>query len=189
MRTQVGIVGAGPAGLLLSHLLHLNGVQSIVLEARSREYVENRIRAGVLEYGTEQLLADCGIGERMRREGMLHAGVIMRFDRADHRIDFAELVGKHVMVYSQHKVVQDLIAARLAADGQIVFEAREVVVHGFQSERPRIRYRHNNAMCELDCDIVAGCDGFHGVCRPLIPASALRVFEREYPFGWLGINL
>jgi p-hydroxybenzoate 3-monooxygenase len=187
MRTQVGIVGAGPAGLLLSHLLHLNGVQSIVLEARSREYVENRIRAGVLEYGTEQLLADCGIGERMRREGMLHAGVIMRFDRADHRIDFAELVGKHVMVYSQHKVVQDLIAARLAADGQIVFEARDVVVHGFQSERPRLRYRHNNAICELECDIVAGCDGFHGVCRPSIPASALRVFEREYPFGWLGI--
>ena len=133
MRTQVGIVGAGPAGLLLSHLLHLQGIESIVLEARSREYVENRIRAGVLEYGTEQLLNDSGVGERMRREGMLHPGVVMRFDDADHRIDFADLVGKHVMVYSQHKVVQDLIAARLAAGGQIVFEAEDVAVHDFQA--------------------------------------------------------
>ncbi len=131
MRTQVGIVGAGPAGLLLSHLLHLQGIESVVLEARSRDYVENRIRAGVLEYGTEQLLNDSGVGERMRQEGMLHPGVVMRFGRADHRIDFADLVGKHVMVYSQHKVVQDLIAARLAAGGQIVFEADDVSVHDF----------------------------------------------------------
>jgi p-hydroxybenzoate 3-monooxygenase len=187
MRTQVGIVGAGPAGLLLSHLLHLNGIHSLVLEARSREYVENRIRAGVLEYGTEQLLRDCGIGERMAREGMRHAGVVMRFDRADHRIDFSHLVGKHVMVYSQHKLVQDLIAARLAADGQIVFEAKDVVVDGFQSDKPHIRDRHDSAMHHLDCDIVAGCDGFHGVSRPSIPEGQLRVFEREYPFGWLGI--
>ena len=145
MRTQVGIVGAGPAGLLLSHLLHLQGIELIVLEARSREYVENRIRAGVLEYGTEQLLNDSGVGERMRREGMLHPGVVMRFDSADHRIDFADLVGKHVMVYSQHKVVQDLIAARLAAGGQIVFEAADVAVHDFQTGKPRISYRHDGA--------------------------------------------
>lgn len=184
MRTQVGIVGAGPAGLLLSHLLHLEGIESIVLEARSREYVENRIRAGVLEYGTEQLLNDTGIGERMRREGMLHPGVVMRFDHADHRIDFADLVGKHVMVYSQHKVVQDLIAARLAVGGQIVFEADNVSVRDFQSGQPRIRYRAGE---EVTCDIIAGCDGFHGVCRPSIPDTMLRVFEREYPFGWLGI--
>jgi p-hydroxybenzoate 3-monooxygenase len=187
MRTQVGIVGAGPAGLLLSHLLHLQGVESIVLEARAREYVENRIRAGVLEYGTEQLLNDSGVGDRMRREGMLHPGVVMRFNRADHRIDFADLLGKHVMVYSQHKVVQDLIATRIAAGGQIVFEVEKVSVHDFQTGQPRIRYRHGGIEHEVACDIVAGCDGFHGVCRPSMPAGVLRVFERGYPFGWLGI--
>jgi p-hydroxybenzoate 3-monooxygenase len=187
MRTQVGIVGAGPAGLLLSHLLNLQGIESIVLEARSREYVENRIRAGVLEYGTEQLLDNSGVGERMRREGILHPGVVMRFGRADHRIDFADLVGKHVMVYSQHKVVQDLIAARLAVGGQIVFEADDVSVHEFQSGQPCIRYRHGGAAQVIDCDIIAGCDGFHGVCRPSIPDHLLQIFEREYPFGWLGI--
>jgi p-hydroxybenzoate 3-monooxygenase len=187
MRTQVGIVGAGPAGLLLSHLLHLQGIGSIVLEARSREYVENRIRAGVLEYGTEQLLNDAGVGTRMRREGLLHSGVVMRFDGADHRIDFADLVGKHVMVYSQHKVVQDVIAARLAAGGPIVFAAEDVALHDIDSDHPRIFYRHNGSAHEIDCDIVAGCDGFHGVCRPTIPAGMLRVFEREYPFGWLGV--
>jgi p-hydroxybenzoate 3-monooxygenase len=187
MRTQVGIVGAGPAGLLLSHLLHLEGIESVVLEARSRDYVENRIRAGVLEYGTEQLLNDSGVGARMRQEGMLHPGVVMRFDRTDHRIDFADLVGKHVMVYSQHKVVQDLIAARLAAGGQIVFEADDVSVHDFQDGTPRVRYRHGGVERDITCDIIAGCDGFHGVCRPSIPDNILRTFEREYPFGWLGV--
>ena len=187
MRTQVGIVGAGPAGLLLSHLLHLQGIESIVLEARSREYVESRIRAGVLEYGTEQLLNASGVGERMRREGMLHPGVVMRFDHTDHRNDFSALIGKHVMVYSQHMVVQDLIAARLAAGGQIVFEADDVSVHDFQTGQPLICYRHGGEEHEIACDIIAGCDGFHGVCRPSIPAGVLRVFEREYPFGWLGI--
>ena len=187
MRTQVGIVGAGPAGLLLSHLLHLEGIESVVLEARSRDYVENRIRAGVLEYGTEQLLNDSGVGARMRQEGMLHPGVVMRFDRTDHRIDFADLVGKHVMVYSQHKVVQDLIAARLAAGGQIVFEADDVSVHDFQDGTPRIRYRQDGVEHDITCDIIAGCDGFHGVCRPSIPDTMLRTFEREYPFGWLGV--
>ena len=176
MRTQVGIVGAGPAGLLLSHLLHLQGIESVVLEARSRDYVENRIRAGVLEYGTEQLLNDSGVGERMRREGMLHPGVVMRFERADHRIDFADLVGKHVMVYSQHKVVQDLIAARLAAGGPDR-------VRGGRCRRARLSDRAARASVtgmaasstEMDCDIIAGCDGFHGVCRPSIPAGVLRV--------------
>jgi p-hydroxybenzoate 3-monooxygenase len=187
MRTQVGIVGAGPAGLLLSHLLHLHGIESIVLEARSRDYVENRIRAGVLEFGTEQLLNESGVGKRMRREGMLHPGVVMRFGGSDHRIDFSELVGKHVMVYSQHKVVQDLIAARLTAGGQVVFGVEDVSVHDFQTERPRIRYRHHGVDQEIMCDIIAGCDGFHGVCRPAIPSDVLRVYEREYPFGWLGI--
>jgi p-hydroxybenzoate 3-monooxygenase len=176
MRTQVGIVGAGPAGLLLSHLLHLEGIESIVIEARSRDYVENRVRAGVLEYGAEQLLNNSCVGD-----------VLMRFGRADHRIDFADLVGKHVMVYSQHKVVQDLIAARLAAGGQIVFAADDVSVHDFQTGRPRMRYRHAGAVRDIECDILAGCDGFHGVCRPSIPIDRLRIFEREYPFGWLGI--
>ncbi len=187
MRTQVGIVGAGPAGLLLSHLLHLQGIESVVLEVRSREYVENRIRAGVLEYGTEQMLNDSGVGDRMRQEGMLHPGVVMRFGHADHRIDFAGLVGKHVMVYSQHKVVQDLIAARLAAGGQIVFGAEDVSVHDFQSGAPRISYRHAGEAREIECDIIGGCDGFHGVCRPSIPDHLLRIYERVYPFGWLGI--
>jgi p-hydroxybenzoate 3-monooxygenase len=187
MRTQVGIVGAGPAGLLLSHLLHIQGIESVVLEARSREYVENRIRAGVLEYGTEQLLNDFGVGERMRREGMLHPGVVMRFDHADHRIDFADLVGKHVMVYSQHKVVQDLIMARLVAGGQIVFAAEDVSVYDFETDRPRVRYRLDGQERDIDCDIIAGCDGFHGVCRQSIPINRLRIFERDYPFGWLGI--
>jgi p-hydroxybenzoate 3-monooxygenase len=187
MRTQVGIVGAGPAGLLLSHLLHLQGIESVVLEARSREYVENRIRAGVLEFGTEQLLNDSGVGDRMRQEGLLHPGVVMRFGHADHRIDFADLVGKHVMVYSQHKVVQDLIAARLAAGGQIVFEAEDVNVHDFRSGAPRIEYRHAGEARQVECDIIAGCDGFHGVCRPSIPDQLLRIYERVYPFGWLGI--
>jgi p-hydroxybenzoate 3-monooxygenase len=187
MRTQVGIVGAGPAGLLLSHLLHLQGIESIVLEARSRDYVENRIRAGVLEFGTEQLLHESGVGERMRREGLLHPGVVMRFNHTDHRIDFADLIGKHVMVYSQHKVVQDLIAARIGAGGPIVFQAEDVSVHDFQAGQPHIRYRHSGAMQHIDCDIIAGCDGFHGACRASIPSDMLRVFEREYPFGWLGI--
>jgi p-hydroxybenzoate 3-monooxygenase len=185
--TQIGIVGAGPAGLLLSHLLHLNGIGSVVLEARSRDYVEHRIRAGVLEWGTEHLLRDAGVGARMQREGLPHQGVILRTEGRDHRIDFTGLTGKHVMVYSQHKVVQDLIAARLAAGGQILFEAEAVAVRGFRSGAPEIEYRQNGAHHSLACDVVAGCDGFHGICRPAIPAGVLRLFEREYPFGWLGI--
>ncbi len=187
MRTQVGIVGAGPAGLLLSHLLHMEGIESVVLESRSREYVENRIRAGVLEWGTEHLLADSGVGERMRAEGMPHEGVRLRVDRQDHRIDFRALTGKHVMVYSQHKVVQDLIAARLAAGGQIVFEADNVAVHDFHTDAPHITYEHAGQRQRLDCAIIAGCDGFHGICRDSIPAGTLRFFERDYPFAWLGI--
>ncbi|HUN41421.1 MAG TPA: 4-hydroxybenzoate 3-monooxygenase [Acetobacteraceae bacterium] len=187
MRTQIGIVGAGPAGLLLSHLLHLNGIDSVVLEARSREYVENRIRAGVLEYPVQHLLIDSNVGARMQAEGLPHNGIKLRVEGQDHRIDFKALTGKHVMVYSQHNVVQDLIAARLAAEGHIVFEAANVSVHGFQSDAPYILYEHDGCQHRLDCAIIAGCDGYHGVCRDSIPAGVLRVFERDYPFGWLGI--
>ena len=187
MRTQVGIVGAGPAGLLLSHLLHLAGIESVVLEVRSRDYVENRIRAGVLEYPVEQLLQESGVGARMGREGMPHEGVILRTGGRDHRIDFRGLTGKHVMVYSQHKVVQDLIAARLAAGGQILFEAECTAVPDFGTKRPRIVFRHEGKEQQLACDFVAGCDGFHGICRETIPAAQCTTYDREYPFGWLGI--
>ncbi|MGE0223694.1 MAG: 4-hydroxybenzoate 3-monooxygenase [Acetobacteraceae bacterium] len=187
MRTQVGIIGAGPAGLLLSHLLHLNGITSIILEARSREYVENRIRAGVLEYPVEELLKLTGVGTRMRAEGLVHEGVILRAGGHDHRIDFRDLTGKHIMVYSQHKLVQDLIAARLAAGGQIVFEAGDVSLHDIAGPSPLLRFRHDGQMQTLSCGIIAGCDGFHGVSRETIPAAHRTAYEQTYPFGWLGI--
>jgi p-hydroxybenzoate 3-monooxygenase len=186
IRTQVGIVGAGPAGLLLSHLLHLRGIESIVLEARSRDYVEHRIRAGVLEHVVAQLLIDTGVGARMQEDGLPHEGVILRFGQRDHRIDFRALTGKHVMVYSQHLLVQDLIAARLAASGTILFEADAVSLHDIDTAQPRIRYRQADTEHEITCDVIAGCDGFHGISRPTIEPH-LRLFERDYPFGWLGI--
>ncbi len=186
-RTQVGIVGAGPAGLLLGHLLHLSGIESVILEARSRDYVENRIRAGVLEHGTADLLARSGVGERMHRLGLPHEGTVLRFGGRDHRIDFRALTGHAVTVYSQHEVVRDLIEARLATSRPLVFEADRVSVHNLDGERPVIRYRAADQEHELACDFIAGCDGFHGVCRPSIPDGVLRVFERTYPFGWLGI--
>lgn len=188
MRTQVGIVGAGPAGLMLAHWLHLRGIESVILEERSREYCENRIRAGVLEHDTAGLLVQLGAGERMKREGLLHRGIYLRFRRRDHRIDFSELTGgKTITVYSQHEVVKDLIAARLSAGGQIVFEAKDVSVRGLETATPEIRFHKNGEPHELACDFVAGCDGFHGVCRPSIPAGALKIYENVYPFAWLGI--
>jgi p-hydroxybenzoate 3-monooxygenase len=185
-RTQVGIVGAGPAGLLLSHLLHLSGIESIVLEARSRDYVENRIRAGVLEHVVAQLLIDTGVGARMQEDGLPHEGVILRVGERDHRIDFRALTGKHVVVYSQHRLVRDLIAARLAAGGTILFEADAVSLHDIDTAQPRIRYRQAGTEHEIACDVIAGCDGFHGISRKVIEPH-LRLFERDYPFGWLGI--
>ncbi len=188
MRTQVGIVGAGPAGLLLSHLLHLEGIESIVLEARSREYVEGRIRAGVLEQGTVDLLNETGLGERMRREGLAHRGVRIRFGGQSHRIDFVDMTGRAITVYGQHQVVKDLIAARLAAGGQILFEAGEVRLSGIDTLAPSIRFRDNHgAGHDLTCDFIVGCDGSHGVCLPTIPSNALTVYERDYPLAWLGI--
>ena len=188
MRTQVGIVGAGPAGLLLSHLLHARGIDSVVLERRSRDYVEARVRAGVLEQGTVDLLDRSGIGERMRREGIVHHGIELRFDRAGHRIAMSDLTGgRAVMIYGQTEVVKDLIEARLGAGGDVRFDADGVAVHDLDTDKPRITFTEGGHAEELRCDVVAGCDGSHGVCRPSIPAGVLRVYERDYPFGWLGI--
>jgi p-hydroxybenzoate 3-monooxygenase len=187
LRTQVGIVGAGPAGLLLSHLLALKGIESIVIEARSRKHVEERIRAGVLEHGTATLLTESGVGERMNREGLVHHGIELRFNQAGHRIDFLALTGRSIMVYGQHELVKDLICARLAGGGRIVFEAGQASVHDFESSSPAIRFRKDDEEHRVACDFIAGCDGFHGVSRISIPAGILQVYEREYPFAWLGI--
>jgi p-hydroxybenzoate 3-monooxygenase len=186
-RTQVGIVGAGPAGLVLSHLLYLDGIASIVVEARSRTHVEERIRAGVLEQGTADLLRETGVGERMDREGLLHNGIALKFRGEAHRIDFAGLTGKAVLVYGQHEVVKDLIARRLADRGTIVFDAAEASVHDLDGREPVIRYTSDGEAHEIACDFIAGCDGFHGICRPSIRAGVLSTFERVYPFAWLGI--
>ncbi|MDJ0981777.1 MAG: 4-hydroxybenzoate 3-monooxygenase [Kiloniellales bacterium] len=188
MRTQVGIVGAGPSGLLLSQLLHLAGVESVVLERRSRAYVEGRIRAGVLEQGTVELLDEAGVGERLHREGLVHGGVELAFAGRRHRIDFEDLTGgKAVTVYGQTEVTKDLNRAREAAGGDIVFEAEDVTLHDFDGDSPRLGYHKDGTEHELRCDFIAGCDGFHGVSRRSVPAAALSTFERVYPFAWLGI--
>jgi p-hydroxybenzoate 3-monooxygenase len=187
LKTQVGIVGAGPAGLVLSQLLARHGISSIVIENRSREYCEERIRAGVLESGTVALLNEIGVGQRMTREGLVHCGIELRFPGQSHRIDFKELTGKGITVYGQHEVVKDLIQARLEAGCQIVFNAQDVRVAAITSSKPSIRFRENGEEREVSCDFVAGCDGFHGICRPSIPEPSLTVYERTYPFGWLGI--
>jgi p-hydroxybenzoate 3-monooxygenase len=186
MRTQVGIVGAGPAGLVLAHLLQRQGIQSVVVEARSRQHCEQRVRAGVLEQGTVDLLMKMGLGERMKREGLIHDGVEIRFREQGHRIDFKALTGRGIMIYAQQEVVKDLIAARLAAEGNIFFEAENVTIHDFDSTTPKIRFHHKGEPSEALCDFIAGCDGFHGVCRPSIE-KALTIHERIFPFAWLGI--
>jgi len=188
MKTQVGIVGAGPAGLVLSQLLHLSGIESVVLEMHSRGYVEERVRAGVLEQGTADLLREMGAGERMTRQGLMHHGIELQFAHRRHRIDFAGLTGgKGVMVYAQHEVLKDLIQARLEAGGVILFDVKDLSVHELEGPRPKIRFRQNAGEEELECDFIGGCDGFHGLCRPSIPQGVLTVFEKIYPFAWLGI--
>jgi p-hydroxybenzoate 3-monooxygenase len=188
LRTQVGIVGAGPAGLTLARLLEVHGIESVVLENRSRDYVEHRIRAGVLEQGTVDLLRDAGVGERMDREGIAHHGINLQFDGERHYVPLTELSGgKSIVIYGQTEVVKDLVGARLESGLPLLFEVEDVRVDEIETGRPRIRFRRDGVAQDLECDVVAGCDGFHGVCRPSIPAGVLSTFEREYSFGWLGI--
>jgi p-hydroxybenzoate 3-monooxygenase len=187
MRTQVAIVGAGPAGLLLSHLLHRHGIDSVVLECRSREYVQNRVRAGVLEQGTVDLLTETGLGKRLHAEGHAHHGIELRFDGRRHRIPLTELTGRSIWIYGQQKVVEDLIEGRGPDHGDLLFEADDVSVHDVESDSPSVRFRHEDAEHVVHAGFVAGCDGFHGTCRPSLPDGVLMSYEREYPFAWLGI--
>jgi len=187
VRTQVGIVGAGPAGLFLAELLRRRGIASVILESRSREYVEQRVRAGVLEQGTVDAMTALGLDERLREEGLIHEGFELRFDGEGHRIDMQKLCGRAITVYGQQEVVKDLTTAHLAAGGTILFEVSDVALHGFEGDAPQITYAHDGAEHTLECEFIAGCDGFHGVSRPSIPDGVLTVYERVYPFAWLGI--
>ena len=187
-RTQVGIVGAGPAGLLLSHLLHLAGIESIVVESRMREDVEGTIRAGVLEQGTVDMLTETGVGERLHREAFFHRGVYLRFNGETHHIDMQELTGgKRVTVYAQHEVIKDLVKARLAAGGDVRFGVSDVKLEAMDSQRPAISFIEGGAARRVECDFIAGCDGSHSISRHSIPAGVLTRHERIYPFGWFGI--
>ena len=184
----MGIVGGGPAGLVLGQLLHRQGIDSVVLELHTRAHVENRVRAGVLEQGTVDLLDELGCGERMHREGLVHKGIELQFAGERHRIDFPSLTGgRTIMVYGQQEVVKDLYAARLESGRALLFEVAHVVLDGIESEAPSIRFTHDGEQVELRCDFVAGCDGFHGICRESVPDGVLTPFSREYPLGWLGI--
>jgi p-hydroxybenzoate 3-monooxygenase len=188
MRTRVGIIGAGPAGLMLSLLLSMEGIDSIVLESRSREEVESTIRAGVLEQGTVDLMTDMGLGERMKQEGTVHHGIEFRFGGEGHRIHLYELTkGRAITIYPQHEVLKDCIAARLAQNGLILFNVKDVQLHDVSSTEPHIHFVNGNEHVDLRCEFIAGCDGFHGVSRSSIPAAIQHVFTRSYPFGWLGI--
>jgi p-hydroxybenzoate 3-monooxygenase len=187
-RTQVAIIGSGPAGLLLGQLLHKAGIETVILERQTREHVLGRIRAGVLEQGTVALIDEAGAGARMHAEGLPHRGIELSFGGARHRIDMHGLTGgKQVMVYGQTEVTRDLMDERQAAGGPIVFEAQNVMPSGYDGAHPVVRYTANGETKEIACDFIAGCDGFHGVSRQSVPESALAIFERVYPFGWLGL--
>ena len=187
-RTQVAIIGAGPAGLLLAHLLDLRGIKSVVLEIRSRQDVETTIRAGVLEQNTVDMLTDCGLGQRLHREGFVHHGIKLRFARETHRIDMKKLTGgRAITVYAQHEVLKDMIAASVAAGRQLHFETKDVRIHDFDGSQPRVTFTHDGHQRELLCDYIAGCDGFHGIARQCFSKDLLKTFERNYHTGWLGI--
>ncbi|QRQ89053.1 4-hydroxybenzoate 3-monooxygenase [Cupriavidus oxalaticus] len=189
MRTQVGIIGAGPAGLLLSQLLHLAGIESVVLESRSRDAIEATIRAGILEHGTVDLMERIGAGERLKREGFRHDGIHLRFDGQTRRIDFPELTGgKSVYLYPQHEVIKDLVALRLRLGGDIRFAVRNVTLHDLETTAPRLKYVNSQGAAEeIHCDYIVGCDGTNGVSKPSIPEGKLKTYEKVYPFGWFGI--
>ena len=186
--TQVAIVGAGPAGLLLGQLLHLNGIDSVIVENRSREYVIDRVRAGVLEQGTVDLMKALSVSAGLEHAGLRHDGLYISFLGQRHHINFGELTGgKAITVYGQNEVVRDLIDARLETKRPLYFEAEDVSVGDLDSPSPALHFRHGGTEHDVRCDFIAGCDGFHGICRPSIPASELAIYERVYPFGWLGI--
>lgn len=187
MRTRVGIVGAGPAGLVLSLLLQRGGVESVVLEARSRRYVESRVRAGLLEHNSVDLLHQVGAGERLSREGMHHSGVYLRRPGRTKHVDIERLTGRHLTIYGQQEVVKDLIAAALQRDVDVRFEVADVALHGVDSDRPRITFTEGGERSSVECDFIAGCDGFHGVSRGYLPAGSSTEFDLRYPFDWLGI--
>jgi p-hydroxybenzoate 3-monooxygenase len=188
MRTQVGIIGAGPAGLMLSHLLHLNGIDSVILESRSREYIESRVRAGVLEQTTVDLLSEAGVGARLRREGLIHRGIYLSFGGCRHHVDMTALTGgRSITVYAQHEVIKDLVEARLNSGRPIFFDVDDVAIEEVAEASPRIRYRRDGVEHELICDFIGGCDGFHGISRHSIPEAVLKTYDRVYPFAWLGI--
>jgi p-hydroxybenzoate 3-monooxygenase len=188
MRAQVVIIGAGPAGLTLSCLLDRHGIDSVVLENKTRDYVEHRIRAGVLEQGSVELLEEAGVADRLNREGLVHQGIGLQFDGERHRVPLSELTGgASIVIYGQAEVVKDLIAARLANGSPLMFGVEDVAVDEVSSDRPKVTFRHEGREQQLECDVIAGCDGFHGVCRDAIPGGAIKTYTREYPYAWLGI--
>ena len=187
MDTRVAIIGSGPSGLMLAQLLHRAGIDAVLIDNKSAEYILGRIRAGVLETTTVELLDEAGVGDRLHAQGLVHDGISLAFAGAHHRIDFKELTGRHVVVYGQTEVTRDLMEARTACGAASVYEAEDVRVEGFDGERPVVRYRKGGTQHELRCEFIAGCDGFHGVCRQRLPATAYRTYERVYPFGWLGL--
>ena len=186
-RTQVAIVGAGPSGLLLGQLLQRSGIDNVILERHTGDYVLGRIRAGVLEQGAVRMLDEAGVGTRLHAEGLVHRGIEIGWVGGRQRVDFDALTGNSVVVYGQTEVTRDLMAARAASGAVTVYEAADVSVHGFDGTRPTVGYAHDGKAHELQCDFIAGCDGYHGICRKSVPAAALRTYEREYPFGWLGL--
>ncbi len=187
MRTQVVIIGAGPAGLLLGRLLEQRGIDAVIVERKSPGYVLGRIRAGILEAGTRTVLNEAGVGTRMEADGLAHDGVEITYDTTAHRFDFMDLVGRQVIVYGQTEVTRDLMDARAASGLTTIYEADDVAPHGYDGEHPRVTYRRDGTTHEIACDFIAGCDGFHGPSRASVPESAINIFERIYPFGWLGV--